>query len=138
MARSVEFADGFTAASEPVISGAPDYSPYPLANNQVVAADVIGLSFNSITELSAFIDYELERVGSSTYRQTGRIVVIYDGSSWSLKFQAFSGDEIIQDSLVNNQDVVFSIVSGQVKFQSGNLAGHVRSTLKALVTKVTI
>jgi len=134
--RIVSFADGFTSASAPVISGA-NQENYSLNNNQSTT-DIVGLVFDSAAYKSVFFDYEIERIGSITYRQTGSFIAVFNGT-WSLTFGNYQGDTILEDTLVNLQSVVLSINSstGQIRYSSGNQPGHTSSKLKVYPTKVS-
>lgn len=136
MVRIVDFADGFSSATNPDI-GSPNLEEYTLTNNQATFANIAGLLFDEAEELSVFMDYELERVGSSTYRQAGSMQAIYNGS-WSLIFGNFSGDELIQDVITNQQEVIFSLSGGQMQYKTGNQPGHTQSKLKLNIVRITV
>ena len=112
--RIVSFADGFTSASEPSISG-PSSEVYSLSNNQSLT-NITGLIFNSSIYKSVFFDYEIERIGTSTYRQTGSLMASFNGS-WSLTTGNYQGDSIIEDTLTVDYGITLSIdaSTGQVK-----------------------
>jgi hypothetical protein len=134
--RIVSFADGFTSASAPSISE-ENQENYILNNNQTVT-DVIGLLFDSSNYKSVFFDYEIERIGSTIYRQTGSFIAVFNGS-WSLSFGNYQGDTILEDTLANPYSVVLTINSstGQIRYSSGNQPGHTSSKLKVYPTKVS-
>lgn len=136
MTRIVSFADGFTSASAPSISE-ENQENYILNNNQTVT-DVIGLLFDSSNYKSVFFDYEIERIGSTIYRQTGSFIAVFNGS-WSLSFGNYQGDTILEDTLANPYSVVLTINSstGQIRYSSGNQPGHTSSKLKVYPTKVS-
>jgi len=136
MTRVVNFADGFTSGSEPLISGSA-LETYTLSNG-VGLTNVTGLLFNSLFYKSVFMDFEIERVGTSTYRQTGSLIISYNGT-WVMNFGNYQGDSILQDPIVDDYGITLSIdsASGQVKYVSGNQAGHVISKLKVYVTRIT-
>jgi hypothetical protein len=134
--RIVSFADGFTSASAPSIAGA-NQENYVLANNQTTT-DVTNLVFDSVLYKSVFFEYEIERIGSTIYRQTGSFIAVYNGS-WALSFGNYQGDTILEDTLVNPYSVVLTINSstGQIRYSSGNQPGHTSSKLKVYPTKVS-
>ncbi|MCS6281478.1 MAG: hypothetical protein HUM72_12670 [Dolichospermum sp.] len=137
MTRVVSFADGFTSATSPVVSGASQEN-YTLNNNQSTS-DIAGLIYSSSQYKSIFIDYELERVGSTTYRQAGSFLAVFNGT-WTLTFGNFQGDSIIEDTLLNTYSVVLSIDSstGQIRYSSGNQVGHTSTKFKVYSTKVSV
>lgn len=136
MTRIVSFADSFTSASAPVISGA-NQENYVLLNNQAVT-NIVGLLFDSSIYKSVFFNYEVERIGSATYRQVGSFIAAFNGT-WSLSFGNYQGDQIIDDSLVVPQNITLSInaSTGQVSYSSGNQPGHTSSKIKLYIVKVS-
>ena len=137
MTRIVSFADGFSSASAPdVVGGAQEV--YTLLNNQATTA-ISGLIFSSSAYRTAFIDYELSRVGGATYRQSGSIIVSFNGT-WSLSLGNYQGDSIIEDTLLNTQSITLTINSstGQISYSSGNLASHTSSSLKLNIVRIAV
>lgn len=134
--RVVTFADGFVSTTPPVLEGEVSES-YTLLNNQSSPANISGLIINSADYKSAFVNYEIERIGTTTYRQVGSFIAVYNGT-WSITFGNFQGNEVIADSLVNPENITISInaSTGQVSYTSGNQAGHTSSKLKIYITKV--
>lgn len=134
--RVVTFADGFVSTTPPVIEGEVRET-YTLLNNQSSPVNISGLIINSAEFKSAFINFEIERIGVSTYRQVGSFIAAYNGS-WSITFGNYQGDQIINDSLVVPQNITLSIdaSTGQVSYTSGNQTGHTSSKLKIYITKV--
>lgn len=137
MTRIVSFADGFTSASAPVVAGA-EQENYTLANNQALT-NITGLIFDSSAYKSVFVDFEIERIGSSTYRQSGSLILSYNGT-WSITFGNYQGDPIIEDVLTEDYGITLSVVgaTGQVQYSSNNLSGHTSSKIKLYVVKVTV
>lgn len=137
MTRIVSFADGFTSASAPVVAGA-EQENYTLANNQALT-NITGLIFSSSAYKSVFVDFEIERIGSSTYRQSGSLILSYNGT-WSITFGNYQGDPIIEDVLTEDYGITLSVVgaTGQVQYSSNNLPGHTSSKIKLYVVKVTV
>lgn len=137
MTRVVSFADGFTSASAPVIAGA-EQENYTLLNNQALT-NITGLSFDSASYKSVFIDFEVERIGSSSYRQSGSMILVYNGT-WSMTFGNYQGDAIIEDVLTEDYGITLSVVgaTGQIQYSSNNLPGHTSSKIKLYVVKVTV
>jgi hypothetical protein len=137
MTRIVSFADGFTSASAPVVAGA-EQENYTLANNQALT-NITGLVFDSSAYKSVFVDFEIERIGSSTYRQSGSLILSYNGT-WSITFGNYQGDPIIEDVLTEDYGITLSVVgaTGQVQYSSNNLPGHTSSKIKLYVVKVTV
>jgi hypothetical protein len=137
MTRIVSFADGFTSASAPVVAGA-EQENYTLANNQALT-NITGLIFSSSAYKSVFVDFEIERIGSSTYRQSGSLILSYNGT-WSITFGNYQGEPIIEDVLTEDYGITLSVVgaTGQVQYSSNNLPGHTSSKIKLYVVKVTV
>jgi hypothetical protein len=135
--RIVNFSDGFVATTAPTVDGG-DQENYVLSNNQSVT-NLTGLLFNSAEYKSVFIDFEIERIGTVTYRQSGSIIAAYNGS-WSITFGNYQGDTIIEDTLVNPFNITLSIdsSSGQIKYSSGNQPGHTSSKIKLYLVRVTV
>ena len=90
-----------------------------LANNQVSAADIEGLVFDSQITSACFIEYLVQRVTSSTNKiQMGILRVSYnpDTAAWAIGEYGTSGPDA--------SGITFSILStGQVQYTSSNLAG---------------
>lgn len=135
MSKIITFSDGFSSASAPVVDGT-DQESYLLDNNQPVTS-IAGLIFDSLTYKSVFFDYEIERIGDITYRQSGQLIAIYNGS-WSLSASNYTGEAILSDSLEFDYNIVLSIdsSSGQIKYQSGDQSGHVSTKIKLNILKV--
>lgn len=135
MSRIVTFADGFSSATAPVVSGS-NLESYALSNNQALT-NITGLVFDGSEVKAVFFEYELERIGSSNYRQVGSFIAVYK-DSWSISFGNYQGDTIIEDTLVNPESITLSIIgaSGQFQYSSGNQSGHTSSKLKLNVLKV--
>lgn len=135
--RIVSFADGFTSASAPVVAGA-EQENYTLANNQALT-NISGLVFDSSAYKSVFIDFEIERIGSSSYRQSGSLILSYNGT-WSMTFGNYQGDPIIEDVLTEVYGITLSVVgaTGQIQYSSNDLPGHTSSKIKLYVVKVTV
>jgi hypothetical protein len=134
--RIVNFSDGFVATTAPLVSGA-EQENYVLSNNQSLT-NITGLSFDSSLFKSIFFDFEIERIGTTTYRQSGSLIAAYNGS-WSITFGNYQGDTIVEDTLVNGYNITLSIdgATGQIKYSSGNQVGHVSSKIKLYIVRVT-
>lgn len=135
MPRVVSFADGFTSASAPDVAGGVQET-YALNNNQTLT-NITGLVFDNAEYKTAFFDYELERIGSSTYRQSGTFIISYNGS-WTLTLGNYQGDSIIESTLLNAWSITLVINSstGQFQYSSGNLSGHTESNLKLNIVRI--
>jgi hypothetical protein len=135
--RIVQFSDGFTSASAPVVSGGSQEN-YTLLNNQT-GTNITGFILDSNLYKSAFIDAEIERNGSSSYRQTIQIQLYFDGSDWNLTTGNSSGDDILNPSISSPEMITLFIDSlGQVSYDSGNLAGHTSSKLKLSIVRISV
>jgi hypothetical protein len=133
----IQFSDGFTSATAPVVLGGAQEN-YEILNNQT-GVDISGLIFDSTLYKSAFISAEIERIGSSAYRQTIQIQLYFDGSDWNLTTGNSSGDDILNPSITSPEMITLFIdSSGQVSYNSGNLAGHTSSKLKLSIVRISV
>lgn len=89
-----------------------------LANNQVAAADVTSLSFNSSTIRSATIEYSIYRLtGSFELSEAGILIITYTSTAatWEITRVSTAGSD---------SGVTLSITTlGQVQYISTNVAG---------------
>jgi len=132
--RITAFADGFTSASEPSVSGAVQEN-YTLLNNQSLT-NIVGLQFDSANIKSVFFKYELERVGSTSKKQAGTFQLVYN-TSWELTFGNYQGDSIIEDVLTEEYGVTLSVTSlGQMQYSSNNFIGHVSSEIRLYIVRI--
>ena len=136
MTRIVQFADGFSSAGAPVIAGGSQEN-YTLLNNQT-GTNITDLIFDSALYRSAFLSAEIERLGSSEFRQTIEIQLFWDGADWNLTTGNSSGSDILNDSIISTDQVVLHIdSSGQISYDSGNLSGHTSSKLKLSIVRIS-
>lgn len=132
--RITAFADGFTSASEPSVSGAVQEN-YILLNNQSLT-DVVGLQFDNTSIKSVFFKYEIERIGSTSKKQVGTFQIVYN-TSWELTFGNYQGDSIIEDVLTEEYGITLSVTSlGQIQYSSNNFIGHVSSEIKLYIVRI--
>lgn len=132
--RITAFADGFTSASEPSVSGAVQEN-YILLNNQALT-DVVGLQFDNTSIKSVFFKYEIERIGSTSKQQVGTFQMAYN-TSWELTFGNYQGDSIIEDVLTEEYGITLSVTSlGQIQYSSNNFIGHVSSEIKLYIVRI--
>lgn len=132
--RITSFADGFTSASEPSVSGAVQEN-YVLLNNQSLT-NIVGLQFDNTSIKSVFFKYELERVGSTSKKQAGTFQLVYN-TSWELTFGNYQGDSIIEDVLTEEYGVTLSVTSlGQLQYSSNNFIGHVSSEIRLYIVRI--
>jgi hypothetical protein len=132
--RITAFADGFTSASEPSVSGAVQEN-YTLLNNQSLT-NIVGLQFDNTSIKSVFFKYELERVGSTPKKQAGTFQLVYN-TSWELTFGNYQGDSIIEDVLAEEYGVTLSVTSlGQLQYSSNNFIGHVSSEIRLYIVRI--
>lgn len=132
--RIVNFADGFSSASEPSVSGAVQEN-YTLLNNQTLT-NIAGLVFDNSVVKSVFFNYELTRTGTIPRRQTGAFQMAYN-STWELSFGNYQGDTIIEDVLTQDYGITLSVTpTGQIQYSSNNQAGHTSSSLKIYIVRV--
>lgn len=134
--RVVTFADGFVSTTPPELQGEVSEN-YDLLNNQVSAVDIDDFIVDGSDFKSVFINYEIERIGASTYRQAGSLLAVFNGT-WSLTFGNYQGNQIFNDAIESSENVVLSIgpASGQFSYISGDLPGHTSSKLKMFITRV--
>jgi len=132
MTRIVSFIDGAASASSPNVQGA-DQEPFTLSNNTTgTVTTLLPLVYKSV-----FYSFELTRAGSSTYRQTGTIMLTHN-TSWEMNIGNHQGDELLQDSIVNGQDVILSISGNNLNYQTGNQAGHTETKLKLYAVRIIV
>jgi hypothetical protein len=120
MPRELDFSDGFESSAEPA-RAAVDFS---VANNQAVAADVVGLLFGSDIR-HAWVWVSGYRKTTTTERASEGMVHIQQkaGAVWTIETDSN------QDTFYNSGDptptlgVLFSVVAGQVKYTSTNFGG---------------
>jgi hypothetical protein len=102
---------------------------FTIANNQVSAANVTGLNFDSATDKFFNVQYRLfRRTATFSYAQAGKLRGVFnnDTSTW-LMSDDYSGE---------NAGVTFSITSGgQIQYTSSNITGA--SYLGIMEYKVT-
>ena len=135
MTRIVQFSDGFTSASAPVVSGGAQEN-YDLLNNQT-GTEITGLIFDSSLYKSAFIDAEIERNGILSYRQIIQIQLYFDGTNWNLTTGNSSGDDLLNPSITEPEMISLFINSvGQVSYDTGDLVGHTSSKLKLSIVRI--
>jgi len=128
--RILTFSDGFTSSTAPTVTGASEET-YTLNNNQSTT-NISGLLIDPTDFTTAFFNYELERIGSSTYRQSGQFQIVWNGSSFSLSFGPFDGDNLM------GIDTTLSVLnSGQFQYSTVNLTGHTSSKLKIFITRIS-
>jgi uncharacterized protein YehS (DUF1456 family) len=96
-------------------------SSFQLVNNQSVAANLSGLSFDKRYHSQAVIEYLIQRVStSSELIESGRAVAVYlpDSDTWNISQ--------VDDISVGVVGVVLSITSlGQVQYTTSNQAGTI-------------
>lgn len=121
--RVITFADGFTSVSAPSVSGGVQEN-YTIANNQTAGAI---LTLNSTINKTAFVEYELIRKTDSFYfKQSGSLIMAFDGTSWSLTEGNFQGDSLINvTGVIDPQDLylIFNPSTGALTYDSGNISG---------------
>lgn len=112
---------------------------FTLANNQVLT-DIVGFIIDKDVHKSVEFTLEIERIGSSEYRQLLKAMAVYSGSAWSLEYGMYIGSDLAQLSLTSTEQVVLSIDSttGQIKYATGNLTGHTGSKLKVFQTRMKV
>lgn len=88
---------------------------FTVANNQVAAANVTGLLFDSTRELAVRVLGRLKRSTSLTsFIEMVELLAVYDGTDWKLEFRGSHDDSGVE----------FSITSGgQVQYTSTNITG---------------
>ena len=90
-----------------------------IANTQVVATNVVGLSFDPALVRGAFIDYVIYRMTSTTVaKEAGELIILYDaaasvGNKWTFTRESNA-----------DAGVVFQITDGgQITYTSDTLSG---------------
>lgn len=139
MSKIIDFADGFTSATAPNISGdSPEV--YSLLNNRSTFTPVSGLIFNSANETSVFMLAEIERKDNTplVYRQSISLIAAFNGSIWTLEPGSYIGTSIVADSLANSYNMQLQMNGGQVEYKTGNMTGGGATTkLKLSVTRIS-
>lgn len=136
MSLTIDFADGFSSASAPSISGGSQES-YTILNNQASFVNFTGLDFTGYS--SVFANFEIERNETANeYRQSGRLMATYDGAFWTLNIGELNGDELYQDSAIGNTYEIMLQMNGQIlQYKSGNMtAGSYSGTFKLSITRI--
>lgn len=91
-----------------------------ILNDQSTPVDVSGLQFDTSDVLSVEVDYLIQRQGTSTDTENGKIFANYNGTAWK-----------IQQDGVGDVGVIFSITAaGQVQYTSTDFAGHTASSVR--------
>jgi hypothetical protein len=139
MTRLINFSDGFTSASAPVVS-AGTQEDFNINNNQV--APYALLAIDAAEYKSAFIDFEISRYnGSFEFRQSGSAIMSYDGTDWILNIGNYQGDDIIQDAITSLEHVVLSVATlagvGTLSHTSGNMATVHFGKMRTIITRIS-
>lgn len=111
----IEFAQ---AVENAILSAVGPYDIAPQVFNLVsdvnTNTDITDLNFPTSAVRAGFIKYSVIRVGGSTVIESGNIMVVYDGSSWTLS-----------RDYVGDANCTFNITStGQVQITTPTLAGY--------------
>ncbi len=115
--------------------------PYTLANNQSVLTNITGLLLDSTKEKSAKFVFEVERVGTSEFRQLIECVAVYKGSAWAFYLNGHNEDGIVQHAgaMTSSEQIELSVTAlGQFQYKSGNLAGHTSSKIKVYQIRMKV
>ena len=107
-----------------LVSGSFAYTNNSL--NQIVS----GLSFSSISLLSATIDYNISLDTGSTVNETGKLNVQYESGTWNIS-------RTITSSTITGADITIT-GSGQVQISTPNYSGFVSGTMKFNVTNTVV
>jgi len=97
-------------------------SKFPIANNQVAAADITGLVFDKTVHYGALIPYQINRMTDTALSErvySGEIYCQYSAqdNAWKVTDTAFGED-------ADSAGVVFSITAaGQLQYTSDSIAG---------------
>lgn len=137
MTRIVSFNDSFTSSSAPSVAGGTQEN-YVLLNNQT-GVNITDFIFDQLLYKSAFIDAEIIRIGSSVFTQAISIQLYYDGSDWNLTTGNSSGDDILNPTITSDEMIsLFIDSSGQVSYSTGDIFGHVSTTLKLSIVRISV
>ena len=124
MTMVVDFADGFSSSTAPVLEGLGNET-FLIDNNKSTFTNFTGLEFGANS--SVFASFEVERkTDSVTYRQTGSVIFRKNTSAgtWDMEFGGFVGDDLVQTSISLAQHIILQITNaGQVQYKSGNMSG---------------
>jgi len=137
----INFTDSFTSSSAPSISGGSQ-EDYTILNNQAAFVSFSSpFTIDSAGFASAFVNYELERIDATTeYRQSGTLILSFDGTNWVLNLGNYQGNDLIQDNVASPTFVQFQITTsvgvGSLTYKSGNMPSHVSSKIKMDITRI--
>jgi hypothetical protein len=96
--------------------------------------DISGLSFDESSVRGVEIDYSVYRSGGSTFVESGKMFLAYDGSNWFLSRQ------FVRNDTGSNGDVSFDISSsggiGQITYDS--TPAYAAGTMKFKATVLNI
>lgn len=111
----IEFAQ---ATEQALLSAVGPYDIAPQVFNLIsdvnTNLDISNLNFPTAVVRAGYINYSVIRIGSSTVSEAGQIVVVYDGSTWTLT-----------RDYVGDANCTFNITStGQVQITTPTLAGY--------------
>lgn len=126
----VGFADGFTSATAPEISGATQEN-FILENNKVTFTAFDGFILDKTKCKSAFALVEFDRyreVGAipETFRGTQEITFVVIDDSWVMLPGQSTGIEMLQAETISEEyHVILEInpTTGQINYKSGNMVG---------------
>ena len=128
--RVVNFADGFVLEEPPMTSGSVQ-EDFDFLNNRSVWTKITGYSFDSSKISSASIVLEVERkYDSSVLRQVINLDLFHNGTSWTLNFGAFSGNDFLtNDNLIDEFSVALRVdpVTGDLEYKSGYIVATTHS-----------
>jgi hypothetical protein len=118
--RVIQFSDGFTSATAP--SGTNGViEPYTIANN---ASSTTLATYDNADFKTVISTYELIRSTSlGTFKQEGSMTFTYVSGAWSTNYGNYSGNEMIVDSLVNDEHITLSFSGNDLQYTSGNMSG---------------
>lgn len=132
MVMIVNFADGFTSATQPDTLSFNQQS-YTVTDNQASFSNFTGFTLDSSETKTVFANFELIR---GSYKQNGSITFSYVSGAWVINYGEYSGDTLLQDTLVAGQSVVLDVSGSQVRYKSGSIGSA--GTFKVLVNGVSV
>ena len=139
--RVLSFADGFTSSSEPTLIGGSILEVITIANSATSGAF---FTINSAQYKTYFADYEIRRADvSNVYIQSGSLIFINNGTSWSIVPGNYTGTSMLVDpvdSIVNPYDVKLTInpSTGVITYDSGTMGASYSGTFKLNTIRIAV
>jgi hypothetical protein len=137
MTRIINFADGFTSATEPSIEGL-DQENYVIANN-AVSTELF--TINASVYKSAFFNFELIRSDdTNSYIESGEFKVLFYEGQWNIVKSISIGHEMFSSSIDEAFNVQIYMDTtgdvGSIKYNSGEMGNNYSGSLKISISRI--